>query len=157
MTTKAVTPDVDAIVSEIEIFAPPARIFQALTDPSALQRWFTNPECPVKTWTMDARLGGRYGYSTEKGALVVNNVNEFACQGEIVEFDPPRLLVYTWFANWHDDTARRTLVRWELTPSASGTRVKVTHSGLAEEPVARKDYTGGWIGVLDMLKKHVEK
>ena len=35
--------------------------------------------------------------------------------------------------------------------------VRVTHSGLAELPVARKDYSGGWTGVLQDLKKFVEK
>jgi uncharacterized protein YndB with AHSA1/START domain len=47
-------------------------------------------------------------------------------------------------------------VRWELTPSASGTHVKVTHSGLVQEPEARKDYIGGWPGVVEKLKQFVE-
>jgi hypothetical protein len=34
--------------------------------------------------------------------------------------------------------------------------VRVTHSGLANLPVARKDYTGGWPEVVEMLKKFVE-
>jgi hypothetical protein len=34
--------------------------------------------------------------------------------------------------------------------------VKVTHSGLADLAVARKDYSGGWPGVVEMLKKFVE-
>ena len=48
------------------------------------------------------------------------------------------------------------MVRWELTPMASGTRVTVTHSGLAEDPEARKDYGGGWSGVIEKLKQFVE-
>ena len=154
----SVTPDLDAIVAEIEISAPPARIFQALTAAGELQRWFGgDPSCPVKFWNMDARLGGRYSFRSEKGSVMVNNVSEFECHGEIVEFDPPRLLAYTWLANWHDDTSRPTLVRWELTSKPGGTHVKVTHSGLADLPVARKDYSNGWPGVLAMLKKHLEK
>jgi hypothetical protein len=35
--------------------------------------------------------------------------------------------------------------------------VKVTHSGLALEKVAREDYRGGWPGVLEQLKTFVEK
>lgn len=160
MPTTTVTPDQDAVVSEIQIAAPPERVFQALTDPAELKRWFNNPECPVKSWQMDARLGGHYGYTTEKGTVVVNNVTEFECQGEITEYDPPRVLAYTWIANWHDDKSRRTVVRWELTPivgkQSGGTQVKVTHSGLTQEPAARKDYSGGWTGVVEMLKKFVE-
>jgi len=156
-TTTVVTADQDAVVSEIEISAPPDRVFKALTDEGELKRWFTSPECPAKFWKLEPRLGGRYSYATEKGTIVVNNVSEFECHGEIVEFDPPRVLAYTWIANWHDDTARRTLVRWELTAKAGGTHVKVTHSGLAQEALARKDYTSGWPGVVEKLKQFAEK
>ena len=105
---------------------------------------------------MDARLGGSYSYATEKSTVVVNGVSEFQCRGEILEIDPPRLLVYTWIGNWHLDPEKKTIVRWELTPAASGTHVKVTHSGLAQEPEARKDYSGGWPGVVEKLKQFAE-
>jgi len=157
MPTAIVTPDSDAIVGEIHISAPPERVFQALSDPKQLMQWFTSPECPVKVWEMDARPGGRYRYETQKGAIVVNGVSEFECHGEILEVDPPRLLAYSWIANWHGDKSRRTVVRWELAREAGGTRVKVTHSGLAQEHIARKDYSGGWVGVLEQLKKFAEK
>jgi len=156
-TKSVITPDSDAIVSEIHIAAPPDRVFKALTDPAELMRWFTSPECLAKFWEMDARPGGRYRYATEKGTVVVNGVREFECHGEILQLDPPHLLVYSWIANWHDDKSRPTVVRWELTADAAGTRVKVTHSGLAQENVARKDYSGGWPGVLEMLKKFAEQ
>jgi uncharacterized protein YndB with AHSA1/START domain len=157
MTTTIVTPDLDAIISEIDIAAPPERVFAALVDPAQLALWFTDASCPVKTWRMDARRGGSYGYATGKGSHVVNGVGEFECHGEILEFDPPRLLVYTWVANWHLDRQRKTVVRWELTPASAGTHVKVTHSGLAQESVAREDYRGGWPGVVEKLKEFVEK
>lgn len=156
MVKATVTPDLDAVVSEIEIEAPPERVFAALTDPSQLARWFTNESCPVKSWEMDARLGGRYAYATKKGSVVVNRVDEFECHGEILEFDPPRLLTYTWIGNWHVNKELRTTVRWELNPTATGTHVKVTHSGLAQEQVAREDYRGGWPGVVEKLKEFVE-
>lgn len=155
--TAIITPDQDSLVTQIEIAAPLERVFQALTDAAQLERWFTNPTCPVKYWKMDARPAGQYSYATAKGTEVVNNVSEFKCHGEILEIVPPRLLAYTWIANWHDDKTRKTVVRWELTRQGSGTHVKVTHSGLADLPVAREDYSGGWPGVLDMLKAFVEK
>ena len=153
MTLAFVTPDEDALVCEIEIGAPPARVFEALTDSGQLIQWFNDPSVPVKFWKMDACKGGSYSYATEKGSVVVNGVSEFECHGEILEYDPPRLLVYTWIANWHDDKLRKTVVRWELAPTSSGTLVKVTHSGLAQEPEARKDYSGGWVGVVEGLKR----
>jgi uncharacterized protein YndB with AHSA1/START domain len=156
MPAAMVTPDLDAIVTEIDVAAPPERVFRALTDAGELKRWFSGPECPVKFWEFDARVGGKYGYATEQGTLVVNDVSDFECHGEVLEYVPPRLLIYTWIANWHDDPKYRTVVRWDLTPTSGGTHVKVTHSGLAHEQVARKDYTGGWPGVVEMLKKFVE-
>ena len=157
MSTTHITPDQDSVVSEIEIAAPPDRVFKALTTADELKLWFRSPECPPKFWEMEPRLGGRYRYATEKGSIEVNGVSEFECHGEIVEYDPPRVLAYTWLANWHDDSARRTIVRWELTPTKAGTRVTVKHSGLSHEAVARKDYAGGWPGVLEMLKKFAQK
>jgi len=156
MPKAIITPDQDAIISEIDIAAPARRVFEALIDPEQLMRWFTDASCPVKSWQMDARIGGSYSYATEKGNFVVNGVNEFKCHGEIIEMDPPRLLVYTWIANWHLDTERKTTVRWELTPTASGTHVKVTHSGLAQEPEARADYSGGWAEVVEKLQQFAE-
>jgi uncharacterized protein YndB with AHSA1/START domain len=157
MAQASVTPDRDSVVSEIEIAAPPERVFQALTDEKQLFQWFTDASCPVKSWQMDARRGGRYRYATQKGTKVHNGVSEFECCGEILECDPPRVLVYTWIANWHDDPSLRTVVRWELTPRAGGTHVKVTHSGLAPEEESRKGYSGGWAGVVEKLKKFVER
>jgi uncharacterized protein YndB with AHSA1/START domain len=151
-----ITPDQDAIIAEVDIDAPPRRVFQALTDPEQLMRWFTDASSPVKFWQMDARLGGGYSYATEKTSIVVNGVSEFKCHGEIAEIDPPRLLVYTWFGNWHLDPEMKTIVRWELTPTTSGTHVKVTHSGLAQDKEARADYSGGWIGAIEKLKQFTE-
>jgi uncharacterized protein YndB with AHSA1/START domain len=161
MPKAIVTPDLDAIISEIDISAPPSRVFEALTDPEQLTRWFTDASCPVKSWQMDARLGGSYSYATEKSNFVVNGVSEFQCHGEITEIRSDAaaglyLLVYTWIGNWHLDPEKKTIVRWELTPTASGTHVKVTHSGLAQDPEARKDYSGGWPGVVENLKQFAE-
>ena len=69
----------DAIVSEIEIAAPPERVFKALTEEQQLILWWNDASCPI------------------------------------------------------------------------------THSGLAQLPVARKDYTGGWPGVVEKLKTYIEK
>ena len=116
-------------------------------------------ECGVSGEVLgDGRArAGAYRYATQKGSIVVNGVSEFECHGHITEFDPPRVLAYTWYANWHDDSTRRTLVRWELTPRNNGTHVKVTHSGLANLPIARKDYGGGWPGVVENLKTFLEQ
>jgi uncharacterized protein YndB with AHSA1/START domain len=148
--------DGDSVMAEVHIAAPPTRVFKALTDKPELIGWFNNAKCPVHRWEIDARLGGHYSYFTSKELASTNNVPEFECHGEILEFDPPRLLVYTWIASWHADKSRRTIVRWELKREGVGTHVRVTHSGLSNEAVARKDYTGGWSTMIKMLKNFVE-
>jgi len=157
MATTVVTPDQDAVVSEIFIAAPPERVFQALIDPGQVREWWTSKECPIESFAFDARLGGRWSYDTGHGSATVNGVSQFHCEGEVLEFDPPSRLAYSWIANWHDQPSRRTVVRWELFKSAKGTRVKITHSGLAELPAARKDYRSGWPGVVVLLRNFVEK
>jgi uncharacterized protein YndB with AHSA1/START domain len=73
-----------------------------------------------------------------------------------VEVDRPRVLAYSWYANWHSDPSHRTLVRWELTPTPTGTHVKLTHSGLAALPDACTGYSQGWPGLLEQVKNFVE-
>jgi uncharacterized protein YndB with AHSA1/START domain len=153
---------VDAVVAEIDIAAPPARVFQALTDPQQLFTWWgREPSVVLSLFEMDARKGGRWRFEcapapgADHGAvgeqLKRKQEKGFTAHGEILEYDPPRLLVWSWIANWHEHSSQPTTVRWELTPTTQGTHVRVTHSGLAQEPVARKDYGGGWVGVLKLL------
>jgi len=157
MASTVITPNQDALVSEIHIDAPPEKIFHALIDPKQVMQWWTGPDCEIESFSLDPCKGGRWTYDTKKTNLDINGINKFHCDGEVLEYDPPRVVAYTWIANWHDRPAQRTVVRWELAASKGGTLVRVTHSGLADLPVARKDYSGGWPGVLRDLKKFVEK
>jgi uncharacterized protein YndB with AHSA1/START domain len=154
MATTKVSPDADAIVMEIQIAAPPERVFQALIDPKQAMEWWRNDTVSIEEFHLEPRTGGRWGYQTKQ---VVDGANKFRVEGEVLAYDPPRLLAYTWIANLHEDKARRTEVRWELTPASNGTLVKLTHSGLTQEPKARQSYSSGWPGLVDRLKKFVEK
>jgi len=152
MASTIITPDQDSIISEIDIAAPPARVFKALTDAADIRR--RSPE--LDAYEMEARVGGRW-YLEMRPKQPYKGVDVIRHEGEILEIDPPRLLVYTWLANFHRDPKGRSVVRWELTPTKSGTHVKLTHSGLAHEPESCKDYAGGWPGVLAQLKTDLEK
>ncbi len=150
MATTTVTPDQDTIVSEIDMAAPAERVFRAIWDPAEVRKH--SPAIDV--FEMEARVGGRWRLEMRqpyRGQPMIRH------EGEVLECDPPRLLVYTWTANFHNDPNHRSIVRWELTPTKAGTHVKVTHSGLASEPQACKDYASGWPGVLEVLKKFAEK
>ncbi len=152
----------DAVVIELEIAAPPQRVFKALTDPKQLFTWWgKEPSVVLTRFEMDGRKGGKYRYEchpapgANHGAvgeqLKRNQQQQYECHGEVLEYDPPRLLVWSWIANWHEHPQAQTVVRWELAPTAKGTRVRVTHSGLRKEAIARKDYGQGWQGVLALL------
>jgi uncharacterized protein YndB with AHSA1/START domain len=152
MATSTITSNQDTIVSEIDIAAPPDLVFKGICDPETVRR--RTPH--LNSFEMDLRVGGKWRLEItmpkpHRGVSIVKH------DGEVLEIDPPRLLVYTWFANFHTDPKHRSIVRWDLTPTKSGTHVKVTHSGLSSEPAACKDYAGGWPGVLQELKAHAEK
>ncbi|HEX2715392.1 MAG TPA: SRPBCC domain-containing protein [Candidatus Acidoferrales bacterium] len=154
MTTTTITQDQDAVVSEVEIAAPPERVFQALIDPKQVVEWWRNDTITMGRFELEPRVGGRWGYETKQ---MVNGVSKFKVHGEVLEYDPPRLLAYTWIANLHEDKTRRTVVRWELTPVSGGTLVKLVHSGLAQEHASRRGYSTGWPGVIERLRKFVEQ
>jgi uncharacterized protein YndB with AHSA1/START domain len=160
--TGSVTPAEDEVVCEIEIDAPPEKVFEALTKQAQLFEWWgREPSVELELFEMDPRKGGKWRFlgRPKKGSnhgevgeqLKKNDATEFEAHGEILEFQPPKRLTWSWIANWHEDASHRTTVAWELVPAKGGTRVRVTHAGLSREPAARKDYKGGWQGVLKLL------
>jgi uncharacterized protein YndB with AHSA1/START domain len=154
--TTIITPDNDAVVSEIEIAAPPERVFQALIDRKQAMQWGTNDAFEMTLWEMDVRPGGKWRFvSRERQGSGAGKAYDH--HGEILEIDPPRVLSYSWFASWHENQSQQTIVRWELTPTKSGTRLKVVHSGLLPIPGACQGYSQGWPGLVQSLKDFVEK
>jgi uncharacterized protein YndB with AHSA1/START domain len=157
MPRTVVTPDQDAVIGEVQVAAPVERIFQALTSSDQLMRWWNGEggSCRVKSWEMDARLGGRMRYVVEdaKGDTLPGGQGMIA--GEIVVFDPPRSLAYTWTASFHSKPEVVTRVRWDLVPNDGGTLVKMTHGGLKPLPEG-STYAEGWPGIMGSLKSFAE-
>jgi len=150
MATPEITPNADEIVSEIQIAAPPERVFQALVDPSQVVRWWGQKGIYRCTeFQSDLRPGGKWrtaGVSGDGGA--------FEAAGEYLEIDPPRLLVHSWVASWTGDV--KTTVRWELEPIKNGTLVRIRHSGLASHPELANSYSG-WPRLLTWLQALMER
>ena len=164
MATVTVTPDQNVVVAEIFIAAPPARVFEAITDPSQTPKWWGQQglyritECKA-----DLRPGGKWS-STGVGA----DGKPFVVEGEYVELDPPRLLVQTWNPSWAHPL--KTVVRWELEPTdvhglhpsgprraGTGTLVRLRHEGFAGAPAAAAGHAEGWKRVLGWLHGFLEK
>jgi uncharacterized protein YndB with AHSA1/START domain len=139
--------DRDAIVSEIEIAAPADRVFQALVDPRQVLLWRGQAGIYLCTdFNCDLRPGGRW-----RSAGIGPDGRNFEVKGEYLEIAPPRLLVHTWIASWTGDA--RTMVRWELEATRTGTLLRLRHSGLAAYPRIGESYRGwprmlGWIQAL---------
>jgi uncharacterized protein YndB with AHSA1/START domain len=162
MATSTITPDQNAVIAEIFIAAPPARVFQAISDPTQLPRWWGQDGLyHVTKSTMDVRPGGKWR-SEGAGA----DGRTFYVEGEYLEVDPPRRLVHTWVSSY--DTSR-TVVRWELEPqtvnslhpsgpkkSGTGTLVRVTQEGFGTNIESAKNHGEGWKRVLGWLEAFVE-
>jgi uncharacterized protein YndB with AHSA1/START domain len=110
MTT--ITADRDAIIEEIEIAAPPERVFAAISDPARLTQWWQEEGASrIEYWKWDLVKGSKWNarWTGMKGEVYV-------LSGEIVEIDPPRLLAYTWEATWLGHPT--SVVRWALTANS---------------------------------------
>jgi uncharacterized protein YndB with AHSA1/START domain len=148
--TRQISPDQDAIISEIDIAAPPDRVFQALIDPrQVLQWWGQEGVYRCTEFASDVRRGGQW-----RSAGVGPDGGRFEASGEYIEVDPPRLLIYSWVASWTG--ALKTTVRWELNPANNGTLLRLSHSGLSAHPELAQSYRG-WPRMLEWLKAFLER
>jgi uncharacterized protein YndB with AHSA1/START domain len=164
MATTSLTPDQDAVIGEVFVAAPLARVFQAITDPEQLARWWGQHGLyRITEWKGDVRPGGKWS-SVGVGA----DGKSFRVEGEYLEVDPPRLLSHTWIKSWGSNL--KTVVRWELEPvdiqgihpsgpkrSGTGTLVKIRHTGFAGAPQDAKNHSQGWTLVLGWMQAFVEK
>jgi hypothetical protein len=58
-----------------------------------------------------------------------------------------------WIHDWGEGPATNVLI--ELTPTSTGTHLKVTHSGFASE-ATREDHRNGWTRVLGWLDRYLK-
>lgn len=120
---------------EVRIEASPETIFGYFVDPEKMCRWMG------MTAELDPRPGGRFR---------VQVTPRFDAVGEFTEVDPPRLVAFTWGWEGGPVPPGSSLVRVTLTPDASGTIVRLEHSGLADEE-QMKGHTEGWVHYFERL------
>ena len=163
MATATITPDKNTVVAEIFIAAPPARVFQAISDPAQLPKWWGQSGLyHIVKSTMDVRPGG-----TWRSDGIGADGQSFHVEGEYLEVDPPRLLVHTWISSYSGSL--KTVVRWELEAqivnalhptgprkSGTGTLVRVTQAGFAGDLANATSHGEGWKRVLGWLEAYVE-
>ena len=141
--------DGGVIKAEIELAAPPERVFRSLTDGAELAAWWGSDEMYRTTeWVIDLRPGGKWSTL----AIGVDG-SKSTVGGEYLEVDPPRRLVYTWRPSW--DNFKETTVRYDLVPTVTGTRLLVTHTGFGDRAVQADGTGDGWKRVLDWLGEFI--
>jgi uncharacterized protein YndB with AHSA1/START domain len=140
----------DAIVEEVTINASAERIFEALTNPIELLKWWgSEGKFQATQVQCELRPGGSWEIviqgdcKTGKSARVA---------GQYREINRPRLLSFTWV---RDEDGIETLVRWELDEHDGATTVRVTHSGLNTENLRSRN--DGWPLILRLLHAYIEQ
>jgi uncharacterized protein YndB with AHSA1/START domain len=141
------------MVSEIQIAAPPERVFHALTDPQQVVQWWGGQGAGATfrctEFAADLRVGGNW-----RSVGVTSEGHRFETTGQYLEVDSPRLLVQTWVSSWTGDI--QTTVRWELEPTSHDTLLRIRHSGLAAHPELANSYRG-WPGILGWIQRLLER
>jgi uncharacterized protein YndB with AHSA1/START domain len=138
---------ITAHVYQTFIRATPEQVWQAITDPAWMQRYFhgTAPEQPF--------AAGRPYRTT----IVADG--RPAVEGVIEEMDPPRRFVQTWRVLYDAAMAEEppSRVTWEIDPVGENlTRVRLVHGDLAGSPLTWANVKDGWVWVLDSMKSLIE-
>jgi len=129
-------------VFSVEIAAPVERVWQEITRTNTLCRPMfgtmllvkLEPGAPLRHRSMD----GKYTFAA----------------GEVVEVAAPRRFVHTFvFPNLPDAP---TLVTWTLEPTATGTRVTVTHARFDGETKTYKAVYKSWPKILGLFRQVIE-
>jgi uncharacterized protein YndB with AHSA1/START domain len=146
MTTVA-EPATATQVYSVFIRATPEQVWDAITKPEFTARYFYGSVMD-STWEPGATLEG---WAEDRSTQFID--------GEIVEIDRPRKLVYTWRALYDPETAAEphSLVTWEIEPSGENvTKLTVVHDKLEAAPKTAANVAGGWSYVLSGLKTLLE-
>jgi uncharacterized protein YndB with AHSA1/START domain len=106
---------------------PPERVWRALTDPAEHRSWHPTP------FELEPVVGGKVTY------LPGGDAPDWP-DGEVTEYDPPRLLAHTW-----DDD----VLRWELRAHDEGCVLVLTHTFDDRFKAARD--AAGWHLCIDAL------
>lgn len=127
--------------------APPAKIYDAWTDPAKITRWWGPGQTEVLRAEADARIGGRFCV-VFRGA----DGEEHDVSGTYREVVPNERLVFTWA--WRTMPERESLVTIALKRDGGGTVLTLTHEQFFDA-AARDRHHNGWSGMLDKLETYV--
>lgn len=148
--------------------APELQVFRIYIEAPAQQVWdaITSKEFSTKYGYggevfYELTAGGAYRSDTT-AEMKQMGMGDVAVTGKVIEADPPRRLVHTWVAAWHNE---ETTLTWELVEYDGGlTGLTLTHDCTGAQNTARDiegtgdaaQGGGGWPWVLAGLKTYLE-
>jgi uncharacterized protein YndB with AHSA1/START domain len=122
--------------------ANPAVVFDALTQPAIMARWFfAGPDWNARV-EGEPRVGGRYSIE-----MVMPDGNVAKMWGQYNELDPPTRVVFTW----NTDRVSNTVVTIELTARGTDETELVLYHLLPEEAEVQRMHQAGWLACLENL------
>lgn len=145
----------DRIEKSVELKAPVARVWRALTDHREFGTWFRVAiDGPFVVGQVSQGYVTYEGYEHLRWAAVIKTM------------EPERLFAFTWhpFAVDPDkdySNEPSTLVEFMLEPTASGTALRVVESGFDRLPSERRLEAfrmneGGWSVQMENISKYVD-
>lgn len=121
-----------SVVVEREVPYPPEKIWRALTQPHLIEEWLMKND-------FSPAVGHRFNLSADWGAV--------ECEVQAVE--PNRTLTYSW-----DTKDLESIVTWTLTPTDTGTRLRMEQAGFRPDQQAYfRGASVGWPRFLDALEE----
>jgi uncharacterized protein YndB with AHSA1/START domain len=155
----------DRIEKVVELRAPVARVWRAISDAAEFGAWFgvafDGPFAP------GARMTGKIVPTTADPEVAKSQEPYAGRTFELVvdRIEPNRLFFFRWhpFAvdpNVDYSAERMTLVVFELEEIAGGTRLTITESGFDGVPLARRAQAfamneGGWAAQVRLVEKYL--
>ena len=147
--------------------ATPEQLWQGLTDPDLMKRYWRHQKAGVKSFHSTWKKGDTYYLAHEEVGLVVRDPEQV-----ILESDPGSRLSYTWHSftpEWaaavgmDDETAEewraepRSHVTFDIEEVGTGvTKLTLVHDGFSPDSSVLRGISQGWPAVLSSLKTLLE-
>jgi uncharacterized protein YndB with AHSA1/START domain len=149
------------------IQATPERVWQGLTDPALMKRYWRHQRAGEKTFRSDWKKGSTYDMVHKEVGLVVSDPEQV-----ILESDPCRRLAYTWHTitpEWASEVGMdeatadawraepRSKVAFDIEDVGHGvSKLTVVHDGFDPGSAVLEAISEGWPAVLASLKTLLE-
>jgi uncharacterized protein YndB with AHSA1/START domain len=130
--------DRDVLVTR-EFDAPIALVFDVMTQPEHVSKWFAPRGCEMKECSIDLRVGGNYHQ-----VFVTEDGTECSFRGTYLEVEPPTRTVETWVFEGRPDEEAIETVELHEAHGVTKLTVRSTYSDKASRDIAIK---GGFDGV----------